>query len=150
MENNMFRVDIDCGRCDVRHRQHGKRELRGARAFSDLEEKKHRMCIPRIKSDLHGHVDELFSADLLQSSDAENQAALKSFLSSTYSSLASLSWHLGADGDVLQREARPAAELVDDVFFTLNREREFSGANCECTQGLLGTLNSRQQFGGPL
>ncbi|WP_026621313.1 hypothetical protein M728_001885 [Ensifer sp. WSM1721] len=108
------------------------------------------MSIPRIKSDLHGHVDELFSADLLQSSDAENQAALKSFLSSTYSSLASLSWHLGADGDVLQREARPAAELVDDVFFILNREREFFGDDRECPQRLLGTHNSRQQFGGAL
>ncbi len=32
------------------------------------------MSIPRIKSNLHDHVEELFSADLLRSSDAENQS----------------------------------------------------------------------------
>lgn len=109
------------------------------------------MSIPRIRSDLQGHVGELFSADLLQSSDAENQAALKTFLASIYSSLASLAWHLGGNGDVFQREARPAAELVDDVFFALNREREFSGgANGDQLRRLFGTHNARQQFGGAL
>ncbi|HXV29779.1 MAG TPA: hypothetical protein VD840_05560 [Sinorhizobium sp.] len=108
------------------------------------------MSIPRIKTDLHDHVDELFSADLLQSSDWENQAALKMFLASTYSSLASLAWHLGADGDVFQREAVPASELVDDVFFERIREHEFSGGGTSRTQHLLGTHNHRQQFGGPL
>lgn len=58
------------------------------------------MSLPRIKSDLHGQVDELFAADLLHSTDAQNQTALKGFLSSAYCSLASLAWHLGADGRV--------------------------------------------------
>ncbi|MBP2237109.1 hypothetical protein J2Z31_003623 [Sinorhizobium kostiense] len=108
------------------------------------------MSIPRIRVDLHGHVDALFSADLLRSSDAENQAALRSFLSSTYSSLASLAWNLGADGDVLQREAVPATELIDDVFFERNREREISDNGGDQRMRLLGTHNHRQQFGGPL
>lgn len=108
------------------------------------------MSIPRIKTDLHGHVDELFSANFPQSSDTENQAALRMFLSSTYSSLASLAWHLGADGDVLQREAVPASDLIDDVYFQRNREREFSGHGGDRTQHLLGTHNHRQQFGGSL
>lgn len=107
------------------------------------------MSIARIKTDLHGHLDELFSADPLRSSDTENQAALRLFLSSTYSSLASLAWHLGADGDVFQREAVPASELVDDVFFELNREREFSCGRNQARR-LLGTYNYRQQFGGSL
>ncbi|MDX0433330.1 hypothetical protein GOL30_28395 [Sinorhizobium medicae] len=109
------------------------------------------MSLPRIKSDLHGQVDELFAADLLHSTDAQNQTALKGFLSSAYCSLASLAWHLGADGRVFQREARPATDLVDNVFFALNREREFSGgADARQTQRQLGTHNSRQQFGGAL
>lgn len=108
------------------------------------------MSIPRIKTDLHGHVDDLFSADLLQSSDTENQAALRMFLSCIYASLASLAWHLGADGNVLQREAIPASELIDDVFFELNREREFVGGDADRTRHLLGTHNHRQQFGGSL
>ncbi|ASY63498.1 hypothetical protein SJ05684_c20560 [Sinorhizobium sojae CCBAU 05684] len=106
------------------------------------------MSIPRIKADLHGHIDELFSADLPQSSDLENQAALEIFLVSTYSSLASLAWHMGADGSVLQREAVPAAELVEEAFFERRREREFSPGGTDRTQRLLGTHNHRQQFGG--
>ncbi|WEX76186.1 hypothetical protein PYH37_004469 [Sinorhizobium numidicum] len=106
------------------------------------------MSISRIQINLHSHVDELFSANFLQSRDRENQEALKSFLSSTYSSLASLAWHLGADGDVFQREAVPASELTDDAFFELNREREFSGrGGTDRNQRLLGTLDHRQQFG---
>lgn len=108
------------------------------------------MSIPRIKSNLHGHVEELFSADLLQSSDTENQAALKTFLSSTYSSLASLAWHLGADGDAFQREAVPASEITNDAFFEINREREFAGARADHAQSSYGTHNHRQQFGGSL
>ncbi|OAP35823.1 hypothetical protein AU381_16700 [Sinorhizobium glycinis] len=108
------------------------------------------MSIPRIKSDLHDHVEELFSADLLRSNDTENQTALKVFLSSTYSSLASLTWHLGADGDVFQREAVPAAEIADDAFFERNLEQQFSGARNDQTQNSHGTHNLRQQFGGSL
>ncbi|OHV77994.1 hypothetical protein [Ensifer sp. LCM 4579] len=106
------------------------------------------MSIPRIKDDLHAHIDELFSADLRQSGDLENQAALEAFLASTYSSLASLAWHMGVDGSVLQREAVPAAELVGDVFFERNRAREYSPGGTDRTQRLLGTHNHRQQFGG--
>ncbi len=106
---------------------------------------------PPNQIDLHGQVDELFAADFLRSSDAQNQMALKCFLSSAYSSLASLAWHLGADGHVFQREAQPATDLVDDAFFALNREREFgSGADANQVQRQLGTHNSRQQFGGAL
>lgn len=109
------------------------------------------MSLPRIKSDLHGHVDELFAADFLRSTDAQNQMALKDFLSSAYSSLASLAWHLGAEGHIFQREAHPATELVDDAFFALNREREFyTDANSARLQQQLGTHNCRQQFGGTL
>ena len=108
------------------------------------------MSIPRIKSNLHGHVEELFSADLLRSSDAENQAALKTFLCCTYSSLASLAWHLGADGDIFQRDAVPASEITDDAFFKIDRERQFSGARADRTQNSHGTYNHRQQFGGSL
>ncbi|ODR92432.1 hypothetical protein [Sinorhizobium alkalisoli] len=106
------------------------------------------MSIPRIKADLHGHIDALFSADLPQSSDLESQAALEIFLVSTYSSLASLAWHMSADGSVLQREAVPAAQLIGDVFFESNREREYSPGSTDPTQRLLGTHNHRQQFGG--
>ncbi|WEX86603.1 hypothetical protein PZN02_002904 [Sinorhizobium garamanticum] len=104
------------------------------------------MSILTIKSGLHGHVDELFAADLRRSSDAENQQALKTFLLSVYSSLASLAWHLGADGNVFQREALPASELTDDAFFDLNREREFSVGGTGRDQRLVGTHNHRQQF----
>jgi hypothetical protein len=115
------------------------------------EENKRHMSLPRIRSDLHGQVDELFAADFLRSTDAQNQMALKCFLSSAYSSLASLAWHLGADGHVFQREARPATDLVDDAFFALDREREFgSGADASQVQRQLGTHNPRQQFGGAL
>jgi hypothetical protein len=95
-------------------------------------------------------VEELFSADLLLSSDAENQTALKTFLSSTYSSLASLAWHLGADGDVFQREAVPASEITDDAYFERNLEHEFAGARDDQSQNSHGTHNHRQQFGGSL
>ncbi|WOS61364.1 hypothetical protein [Sinorhizobium fredii] len=108
------------------------------------------MSIPRIKSNLHDHVEELFSTDLLRSSDTENQTALKTFLSSTYSSLASLAWHLGADGDVFQREAMPASGITDDAFFTVSREREFAGARAGNAQSSHGTHNHRQRFGGSL
>lgn len=108
------------------------------------------MSMPRIRSNLHGHVEELFSADLLRSSDAENQAALKTFLSSTYSSLASLAWHLGADGDVFQREAVLASGITDDAFFELTREHQFPPARADRTQSSHGTHNHRQQFGGSL
>lgn len=134
----MKRVDIQRVECDVAFQ---KNNTKGIEA---------EMSIPRIRGDLHGHVDALFSADLLRSSDTANQAALRSFLSSTYSSLASLAWHLGADGDVLQREAVPASELIDDVFFERNRECEFSRNGVDQRTRLLGTHNHRQQFGGPL
>ncbi|MDK1386888.1 hypothetical protein QN224_15875 [Sinorhizobium sp. 8-89] len=104
------------------------------------------MSILTIRSHLHGHIDELFSADLRRSSDAENQQALKTFLTCVYSSLASLAWHLGADGNVFQREALPASELTEDAFYELNREREFSGGGTGMNQRLVGTHNHRQQF----
>ncbi|WP_234841893.1 hypothetical protein [Sinorhizobium meliloti] len=77
-------------------------------------------------------------------SDADAQAALKEFLQRTYSDLASLAWHLGADGDVFQREAVPASEIVDDVYFQINREREFEAP---AYRQPYSTLNHPQQFG---
>ncbi|MGN7749763.1 hypothetical protein [Sinorhizobium sp. 22678] len=77
-------------------------------------------------------------------SDADAQAALKDFLQRTYSDLASLAWHLGADGDVFQREAVPASELVDDVYFSINREKEFEAP---AYRQPYSTLNHPQQFG---
>lgn len=76
--------------------------------------------------------------------DEDEQAALKEFLQRTYSDLASLAWHLGADGDVFQREAVPASELVDDVYFAINREKEFEAPARGQPHS---TLNHRQQFG---
>ncbi|APG84924.1 hypothetical protein [Sinorhizobium americanum] len=108
------------------------------------------MSIPVIRSNLHDHVEELFSADLLRSNDAENQRALKTFLSSTYSSLASLTWHLGADGHVFQREAAPAAEIADEAYFERNLEHQFSAGRDDQPQKSHGTHNHRQQFGGSL
>ncbi|MDW9816690.1 hypothetical protein [Sinorhizobium meliloti] len=75
-------------------------------------------------------------------SDAAAQAALKEFLQRTYSDLASLAWHLGADGDVFQREAVPASELVDDVYFAINREKEFEAPTYRQPYS---TLNRAQQ-----
>jgi hypothetical protein len=77
-------------------------------------------------------------------SDADAQAAVKEFLQRTYSDLASLAWHLGADGDVFQREAVPASELVDDVYFAINREKEFEAP---AYRQPYSTLNHPQQFG---
>ncbi|WP_437411787.1 hypothetical protein [Sinorhizobium meliloti] len=77
-------------------------------------------------------------------SDAAAQAALKEFLQRTYSDLASLAWHLGADGDVFQREAAPASDLVDDAYFAINREKEFEAP---AYRQPYSTLNHRQQFG---
>ncbi|MDX0510656.1 hypothetical protein [Sinorhizobium medicae] len=77
-------------------------------------------------------------------SDAAAQAALKEFIQRTYSDLASLAWHLGADGDVFQREAVPASELVDDVYFAINREKEFEAP---VGRQVYSTLNHPQQFG---
>ncbi|MDX0541647.1 hypothetical protein GOC59_18865 [Sinorhizobium medicae] len=77
-------------------------------------------------------------------SDAAAQASLKEFIQRTYSDLASLAWHLGADGDVFQREAVPASELVDDAYFAINREKEFEAP----VRGqVYSTLNHPQQFG---
>lgn len=86
------------------------------------------MSIRDIGTNLHSYVDELIDAVSGKSSDADCQAAMKRFLQSTHHSLGSLSWYLGADGEVFSREAVPASDLVDDAFFEVNREREFEPA----------------------
>nr|WP_234818616.1 hypothetical protein [Sinorhizobium fredii] len=77
-------------------------------------------------------------------SDARAQEVLKEFIQRTYSDLATLAWHLGADGDVFQRDAVPASELVDEAYFEINREKEFEAP---VRQQPYSTLNHRQQFG---
>jgi hypothetical protein len=77
-------------------------------------------------------------------SDADAQAALKEFLQRTYSDLASLAWNLGADGDVFQREAVPASDIVDDAWFEINREKEFEAP---AYRQPYSTMSNRQQFG---
>jgi len=76
------------------------------------------------------------------SSDEAAQAALKEFIQRTYSDLATLCWHLGADGDCLQRDAVPASEIIDEVFFEINREAEFAEPR---RSQQYSTLNHAQQ-----
>lgn len=83
------------------------------------------MSIHGTCQDIKDNASRLSHAMRCDPSDADAQAALKEFLRRTYSDLASLAWHLGADGDVFQREAVPASELVEDAYFEINREKEF-------------------------
>lgn len=86
------------------------------------------MSISDVIQGMHRNADELEAAVSGRSSDRDCQEALKAFLMAQYSSLASLAWYLGAEGDTFQREAVPASDLVDDAFFEINREREFEPA----------------------
>lgn len=86
------------------------------------------MAMLDIKSLMHSRIDELFAAVAGQASDEDCQFALKRYLMSNYSDLASLSFWLGCNAEVFQREAVPAADLVDDAFFEIMREREFEPA----------------------
>lgn len=102
------------------------------------------MSIPDIKQIMIGRIEELFASISGNSSDEDCQFALKRYLMSNYNDLASLSFWLGCNAEVFQREAVPAADLVDDAYFEIMREREFEAPAPRQTYS---TLNARQQFG---
>jgi len=102
------------------------------------------MSIPDIKQIMIGRIEELFASISGNSSDEDCQFALKRYLMSNYSDLASLSFWLGCDAKTFQDEAVPAADIVDSAFFELNREAEFEAP---AVRQQYSTLNSRQQFG---
>lgn len=102
------------------------------------------MAMLDIKSLMHSRIDALFASIQGNSSDEDCQAALKTFQMDHYNDLASLSFWLGCNAEVFQREAVPAADLVDDAFFEIMQEREFEAPAPRQTYS---TLNARQQFG---
>lgn len=102
------------------------------------------MSIPDIKQIMIGRIEELFASISGNSSDADCQFALKRYLMSNYSDLASLSFWLGCDAKTFQDEAVPAADIVDSAFFELNREAEFEAP---AYQPVYSTMNREQQFG---
>lgn len=102
------------------------------------------MSIPDIKQIMIGRIEELFATISGQASDEDCQFALKRYVMSNYSDLASLSFWIGCDGKVFQREAVPAADLVDDAYFEIMREREFEAP---AVRPQYSALNARQQFG---
>eukprot|EP01031_Cornospumella_fuschlensis_P053415 gene53415-65239_t len=111
------------------------------------DEEDRAMSIKGITQDIKSNAAALAFAMSCDPSDADAQAALNEFLRKTYCDLASLAWHLGADGDVFQREAVPVGELADEAYFGINREKEFEAPTRRQTYS---TLNHRQQFGTPV
>ena len=107
------------------------------------------MSIADIGTNLHGYVDELIAATGGRCSDEDFQYAMKRFIMSTYSSLASLSFYGGASDagmQTIQGEAVPASEIIDSAFYSENREREFDLPSY-APQRSHGTYNAMQQFG---
>lgn len=102
------------------------------------------MSIPDIKQIMIGRIEELFASISGNSSDEDCQHALKRFQMDHYNDLASLSFWIGCDAVVFQRECVAAADLVDDAFFEIMREREFEAT---AVRQPYSTLNARQQFG---
>lgn len=102
------------------------------------------MAMLDIKSLMHSRIDALFASIQGNSSDYDCQAALKTFQMDHYNDLASLSFWLGCNAEVFQREAVPAADLVDDAFFEIMREREFEAPT---RSAVYSTMNREQQFG---
>lgn len=102
------------------------------------------MSIPDIKQIMIGRIEELFASISGNSSDADCHEALKRFQMDHYNDLASLSFWLGCDAGVFQRECVAAADLVDDAYFEIMREREFEAPT---HSPVYSTLNARQQFG---
>ncbi|MQX28975.1 hypothetical protein [Sinorhizobium meliloti] len=106
------------------------------------------MAMLDIKSLMHSRVDEMFATISGQASDEDCQFALKRYLMSNYSDLASLSFWIGCDAKTFQDEAVPAADIVDSAYYALNREKEYDGSsNVASSQQDHGTYNARQQFG---
>lgn len=104
------------------------------------------MSIADVIQRLRQNADALEAAVSGRSSDAACQEALRAYQMAHYSGLASLAWYLGCNAETFQREAVPAAEIVDDAFFEINREREFDLPSYT-PQRSHGTYNSMQQFG---
>jgi hypothetical protein len=107
------------------------------------------MSIRDVCSNLRSYTDELEAAVSGSCSDEDFQYAMKRFIMSTYSSLASLSFYGGASDagmQTIQGEAVPASEIIDSAFYDENREREFDLPSYT-PQRSHGTYNSMQQFG---
>ncbi|MDX1117058.1 hypothetical protein GOL29_03280 [Sinorhizobium medicae] len=102
------------------------------------------MAMLDIKSLMHSRIDEMFATISGQASDEDCQHALKRYLMSNYSDLASLSFWLGCDAKTFQDEAVPAADIVDSAFFELNREAEFEAPAVRQTV-VYSTINHQQQ-----
>lgn len=105
------------------------------------------MSIRDVTNNMHRYIDELEAAVSGRCSDSEFQYAMKRFIMSTYSSLASLSFYGGSEDEgaqVFQDEAVPASEVVDSAFFKGTREAEYEAP---ARQQTYSTLNHRQQFG---
>jgi hypothetical protein len=100
------------------------------------------MSMNDIFSRMHSRIEELRLAVSGNSGDLDNQEALKRYQSDHYNDLASLAWFLGCDADVFQREAVPAADLVDDAYLRLNLEREF---DWPARRPVYSTMNREQQ-----
>lgn len=105
------------------------------------------MAMLDIKSLMHSRIDEMFATISGQASDEDCQFALKRYLMSNYSDLASLSFWLGCDGKTFQAEAVPAADIVDSAYYAINLEKEFEGGSNVYSQQEHGTYNALQQFG---
>lgn len=102
------------------------------------------MAMLDIKSLMHSRIDEMFATISGQASDEDCQFALKRYLMSNFNDLASLSFWLGCNAEVFQREAVPAADLVDDAYFEIMRGREFEAPT---RSPVYSTMNREQQFG---
>lgn len=108
------------------------------------------MSIADVTNNLRRYVDELEGSVSGRCSDADFQYAMKRFIMSTYSSLASLSFYGGASDEgmqTIQGEAVPASEIIDSAFFDRNREAEF---DTPAPRQQYSALNHRQQFGSAI
>lgn len=102
------------------------------------------MSIRDVTNQLRRLADELEASVSGKSSDADCHAALKTYLQSHMHGMASLSFYLGCDEKVFQREAIPAGELADDAYYEMEREAEFERS---APRFVYSTINHRQQFG---
>jgi hypothetical protein len=100
------------------------------------------MSMLDIKALMHSRIEDLFASIGGNSSDVDCQAALRTLQMAHYSDLASLAWFLGCDASTFQREAVPAAEIVDEAYYEVNLSREFEAAT---HRQPYSTMNHRQQ-----
>ena len=105
------------------------------------------MSIADVTNNLRRYVDELEGSVSGRCSDADFQYAMKRFIMSTYSSLASLAWYGGASelgAATIHGEAVSASGVIDEAFAAENREAEF---DAPAARQPYSALNHRQQFG---